>query len=111
RPEGHRSAGCQIDEPDRAMAEDVEQERGCVVDIEVVAGLLAIAEQVYASLFQRLAQKSVGTVGIVRIAGAMDRGEAQHGEWRLGIRRKHELPRAVHGAVKIERISRRLLRD
>src|SRR3989454_10205175 len=80
---GVRSSSREIEEPGRAARDDLEDEIDGVVHVQVVARLLTCAEQRNAAVIDRLAQEAVGAVGIMGVAGAIERGEAQDRKRRL----------------------------
>ena len=79
-------AGRDVEHAGRAVVEHERRNLGDVVDVDVVAALLALAEQDDRFAAIGLAAEAVGPVAVVRIAGAVDERGPQNGERRSNRR-------------------------
>ena len=82
-----------------------------IIDMQMVAGLFAIAEQRNAPLLERLAHEAVRPVRIVGVAGAINRSQTQDRHGCLRLAGEHQLSRPVHDTVEVGGNRRRRLRD
>ena len=104
------SAGA-IEQARRSVRDHLEEKIDRIVDMQVIAGLFAIAEQRNAPLLERLAHEAVRPVRIVGVAGAINRSQTQDRHGCLCLARQHQLSRPVHDSVEVGRNRRRRLRD
>src|SRR5262245_32956802 len=91
---GHR-----IERPGAALAEGAHGKPADILDRYVVAFLLAFAEYGDRLAFGGLPPESVRSVAGMRIAGAVDEGRAQDGEWAAILGAKHQLARRMHHSM------------
>ena len=103
--------GRDIEQTGRPVRDDLEHQLNRVIDMQMVARFLAVAEQRDAAVLECLAQEPVRALRIVGVALAVERGQPHDRQRRLGLGRQHQLARAMHGAIEIERNRRRLLGD
>ena len=77
------------------MEQAKNQQTANVADVNMVARFLAVTEETNASLLDRAAEKAVGPVAVVGVAGSVDRARTEQTERRSGFRgceREHLLP-------------------
>ena len=104
---GDRSGG-DVKDARRTVLEHKANDLSDVVDIDVVAALLALAEQYDGLAAIGLTAKSVRSVAIVRIAGAINERRPQDRERRRARSgEQHLFACQMHGAVQTRRRGRR----
>src|SRR5215831_17646177 len=79
--------------------------------MQMIARFLAVAEQRNAPVLERLAKETIRAVRIVGVVGAVDCGQPENCEGRIGLSGQHDFARAMHGAIEIKGRCRRLLGD
>src|SRR5947208_9894098 len=75
--EGVQLAGGDVERAEAPVLHNASDDLGYVVDVDVVAALLALAEQHDVLAFGRQAAEAVGAVAVVRIGRTVDQGGAQ----------------------------------
>ena len=108
RAEARDRAGGDIEHARRAVLEHEADDLGDVVDIDVIAALLAFAEQHDGLAAIGLAAEFVRSIAVVRIAGAVNQRRPQDRERRrAAAAEQHLFARQMHGAVQARRRGRR----
>src|SRR5262249_57237597 len=74
--ERRRCTGRQVEETGRTAPDDLEDESDGIRHVEVIASLLAVAEQRDPLLAESLAEEPVRPIRIVGVAGTINRSEA-----------------------------------
>ena len=82
-----------------AVAKDPDGEVANILDRNMIALLLAVAEYGDRFAFGRLPSETVRPIAGMRVAGAVNEGRAQDGKWALVFGTKHQLTRRMHHSV------------